>query len=193
VKRFRRRLFNALTVLSLLLCTAAIVDRWVQRHYFHWFELLTWRIDGPDRIIRGLSITSFSGVVILASTTTCGEAHNPPPSHIGYGIIADEPRKATGSFLDRAGFNVGVRRYVRSRRFSAIWGISRTVELPTWFLAAVFVVLPTVAFAHRRHRLRDKRRAQTGHCTVCGYDLRATPGRCPECGTIPSKKGAISI
>jgi hypothetical protein len=53
--------------------------------------------------------------------------------------------------------------------------------LPCWMAAIVFGALP-LRWALGLRRRRAARRAKAGLCTACGYDLRATPGRCPECG-----------
>jgi hypothetical protein len=57
--------------------------------------------------------------------------------------------------------------------------------LPHWLLALATGALPAL-WGTRRWCRRAK--ACAGLCSVCGYDLRASPTRCPECGTVTATK-----
>ncbi len=103
-------------------------------------------------------------------------------------------------------FDTAMRRFIQPRRQDvpgiiagrktfgvAHWGVSNgslsdsfavaTVDaltLPIWLVAVFFTIVPLLWL--RRRRI-ERRRNRPGFCQNCGYDLRATPKRCPECGT----------
>jgi hypothetical protein len=70
---------------------------------------------------------------------------------------------------------------------------------PSWLawvsaaIGAAFGGALLVIPALRQRRRRQARLCAAGvvPCPVCGYDMRATPWRCPECGHVPADSMAI--
>jgi len=63
------------------------------------------------------------------------------------------------------------------------------IAVPLPYLA-LLLALPPVAWLVTTLRHRHRRRA--GCCANCGYDLRATSGRCPECGANAPAAGTMA-
>lgn len=55
---------------------------------------------------------------------------------------------------------------------------------PSWYFMVAFSLLPSVRIvrAIRRRSIRS-----AGICSACGYNMRATRNRCPECGATSTK------
>lgn len=59
--------------------------------------------------------------------------------------------------------------------------------LPYWLTLAAAIVGVLSQVPTEVSRRRRQRRIKDGLCLTCGYDLRASKERCPECGTpIPA-------
>jgi hypothetical protein len=61
---------------------------------------------------------------------------------------------------------------------------------PLWAPAAVTALPPLLWTLARVRRRRRMLRTARGLCLACGYDLRGSPGRCPECGAVASVRNA---
>jgi len=65
----------------------------------------------------------------------------------------------------------------------------RAVAIPWWAVTALLAIAPSVTIWRWAGR-RNQR--MLGLCEVCGYDLRASHERCPECGTaIPDRRATM--
>ncbi len=63
------------------------------------------------------------------------------------------------------------------------------LRISYWLAAALFALMPAVFIIRT---IRQRMRYKPGQCRKCGYDLRATPDRCPECGTENVLTGAAA-
>jgi hypothetical protein len=202
-----RLVFNALAGLSLLLgiATAAL---WV-RAYYSWddlFVFVRWSSSagiknypvssGPIIYISANNLTgtrfnlmNLSGAVFLQllyvdeSRPHENDAPRPRVQFNRYHMDAYERAWLLHDSRNPHGVRGG-----RNSVFATVDGsgihdvmILRQYGVSDWFLLLIFSPLPGWWLIDR---YRTHRRIP-GCCADCGYDLRATPDRCPECGAVP--------
>ena len=56
-------------------------------------------------------------------------------------------------------------------------------------VAAMLAVIWFIGRFRRDVSDNERRKRQTmGYCDQCGYDLRSSPDRCPECGAVRTRR-----
>jgi len=182
-----RRVLNFLTALSLMLCVAACV-LWVRS--LSAYDVVR-RCYSPDgRLTSKWYFESYGGRLAFGSAE---EPDNPADAELYFPnppawwletrpYSSREIERAPG-FWGALGFDWHWDRDALDDGYR--W---RAVQFPLWLPALAFASAPAAA-AWRLHRCRERSRRSL--CPKCGYDLRATPGRCPECG-MPVVGGTIS-
>jgi hypothetical protein len=180
-----RRLFTLVSALSLLICVLTVLLWATTRR-----EAMgvTWYASsGRDGLFRGYGVSSAAGHVEFTLVFQ-NNSFVPDKSldHFWLGRWAwDGPSiepawKFAGFWYDH--FDSG--RMPDPQMTCHGWD---SVVIPSWFALTCAAILPSIWI--KRH-LHARRAAYLGRCSRCGYDLRATPDRCPECGTpIPTTAG----
>ena len=163
VKRSRRRLCNCIVAFSglLLALTCLLWARsfHVGRVWSHAVEDDEWEVD------------IWNGELGLSQST----AENGPPQWTPH-IFQYQAFPATNwSEGDGRWQRFGLR--IDKSASMGIWW--RRFSIPLWMPACCFALVLLSSSL-----LRMRMRQQIGKCITCGYDLRATPRRCPECGTV---------
>jgi hypothetical protein len=179
VKRAGRWLFNFAATVSLVLFLATTI-LWV-RSYWRCDFVARSDADGRDPVPIGGSgfalppraVFSNYGRILLRVRSDSPQVRH---HHWDYSVGTQPIFVSFGMNFFAWQFN------------SDLWAIQFPHALP----AAIFAIAPALWLLNIGRRRRIEKLNQ-GLCPTCGYDLRATPDRCPECGTRVPPPPEISI
>lgn len=157
------RLFTLASALSLVLCLATVV-LWVR----------SYGTTDDCRLSPTVLVKSAGGALNLIRSNR-QQVYVPDERNL------DEFRSGASFRWHFAGTE-----YIRYGPLSYDANEWTVIRVPHWLVAFSALALPVAALAILcRRRMGFKGR---GRCKQCGYDLRASPDRCPECGTLVAKK-----
>jgi hypothetical protein len=186
----RRHLFTICSFVSLMLWVAVSV-MWVRSYWrCEWFEI--------GKETRWRTLGSSSGRLYAAAWTNFArdygsDAHSYPSTNVDphrlslRGDTVQVPYREGGiavMTLNRSLVRIGPLLFG-----TGTGGDDVAVVVPHWAAAALTLALPATGFIRRR---REYQKRMQGRCPKCGYDLRATPDRCPECGAMPDGRPAAA-
>ncbi len=212
MKRLGRWLLNAVAALSLLVClaaTAAAVDSFWWQDYFSFGHQWQWDVE----LRRGIFIVS---VYTVQRPVKIWPATTRPfrPPHIAYtgpGIPlpirwnfhhSEAPAALVPAFNGPLGFSGALQQPMPVNyklpldpRLPQIvtFNVGKSFVFPAWALIIAAALIPAFHFVAGRGRRRRQRRQANGLCPHCGYDLRMTPDRCPECGTVINRDDVADL
>ena len=168
------------------LIVAAIVAGWARSYWRHDFVEVRYVHPSPSREVSEPSFASGKGGCCLSFE---GSWWNPGDEDLRHRYPNGWELTATTSAPDypwRYLCRLAWEDYSLGERGRQ--GYGQTIYAPHAVLLALMLARPAAGRIARV--VRDQRhQRRSGLCPSCGYDLRATPGRCPECGAGRAPEG----